>query len=353
MKIAQVAPLAESCPPREYGGTERVVSYLTEELVARGHQVVLFASGDSVTRAKLIPPTPKALRKADGKVDQLAYMTIQLAQVLRSASRFDVIHFHWDYLHFPVFSGTRQPTVTTFHGRLDLPHFAPLTGAFPTMPLVSISDAQRRPIPHANWYETIYHGLPMDLLPYGDGDGGYLAFIGRISPEKRVDRAIEIARRVGLPLRIGAKVDAADRSYFEDQIRPLIERSPFVEFIGEVDDRGKAELLGGASAMLFPIDWPEPFGLVMIEAMATGTPVVAFNHGSVPEVLESGRTGYIVDNMDDAVAATRAAIGLDRRAVRAAFEERFSVRRMVDDYVDLYERLVAESVPSLAIGGQA
>ncbi len=353
MRIAQVAPLAESCPPLQYGGTERVVSYLTEELVARGHEVVLFASGDSITDAKLIPPTPVALRRAEGQPDQLAYMTIQLAQVARSAVPFDVVHFHWDYLHFPLFAGTGQATVTTFHGRLDLPHFPPLVGAFPNMPLVSISNSQRRPIPNANWHATIYHGLPTDLLPFGEGSGGYLAFVGRISPEKRVDRAIEIARRVGMPLRIGAKVDRADQAYFEGEIRPLIERSPFVEFLGEVDDRGKAELLGGAAAMLFPIDWPEPFGLVMIEAMATGTPVVAFDHGSVPEVLDHGRTGFVVNTMDDAVEATQAAMRLDRRAIRGIFEERFSVRRMVDDHETLYRRLVTERQPSFALGAQS
>ncbi len=350
MKIAQIAPLAESCPPRLYGGTERVVSYLTEELVARGHEVVLFAAGDSVTKAKLIPGTPVALRLAGSGLDHCAYMMIQLAQVARAAEQFDVLHFHWDYLHFPLFhSGNWPPVLTTFHGRLDLPHFPELTAAFRMLPLVSISDAQRRPIPEANWCGTVHHGLPLDLCRPGDGKGGYLAFLGRVSPEKRVDRAIEIARRVGLPLRIAAKVDPFDQAYFDREIKHLFDE-PFVTFMGEANDQGKAEFLRNAAALLFPIDWPEPFGLVLIEAMAAGTPVIAFDHGSVREVVEDGRTGYVVKNLEEAVEATRAALTLDRGRIRATFEERFSAGRMADDYLSIYARLIADrqssSLPS-------
>jgi glycosyltransferase involved in cell wall biosynthesis len=341
MKIAQIAPLAESCPPRLYGGTERVVSYLTEELVARGHEVVLFAAGDSVTRAKLIPGVPAALRLAGPGRDHVAYMMVQLAQVARAAAQFDVLHFHWDYLHLPLFhGGDWPPVVTTLHGRLDLPHFPELAAAFPKLPLVSISAAQRRPVPQANWCATIHHGLPLELCRPGPGEGGYLAFLGRISPEKGPDRAIEIARRVGMPLRIAAKVDPVDRPYFEREIRPLLD-APFVTFLGEANDRAKAELLRHAAALLFPIDWPEPFGLVLIEAMAAGTPVIAFEHGSVPEVVEQGRTGYVVRTLEEAVAAVPAALALDRARIRATFETRFSAGRMAEDYLRLYARLAA------------
>jgi glycosyltransferase involved in cell wall biosynthesis len=352
MRIAQVAPLAESCPPRLYGGTERVVSYLTEELAARGHEVTLFAAGDSRTGAHLIPAVPTALRLVGRNHNPYPYMMIQLAQVARAAAaeHFDVVHFHWDYLHLPLFHlGEWPPVVTTLHGRLDLPFFPDLVAAFPTMPLVSISDAQRRPVPEANWARTVRHGLPQDLIRPGSGAGGYLAFLGRISPEKRVDRAVEIARRVGLPLRIAAKVDPADQEYFEREIRHLL-GLPGVSYVGEVDDAGKAEFLRQAAALLFPIDWPEPFGLVMIEAMAAGTPVIAFAHGSVGEVIENGRTGYAVSSLDEGVAATRAALGLDRRRVRAAFESRFSVRRMADDYLDLYRDLILECQRARAPG---
>ena len=339
MKIAQIAPLAESCPPRLYGGTERVVSFLTEELVAQGHEVTLFATGDSCTSARLVPATPAALRLAPQRLDPLACMAVQLAHVTRMAAWFDVLHFHWDYLHFPVFqNGNWPPVVTTLHGRLDLPHFPEVAAAFPDMPLVSISHAQRSPLPQARWCATVHHGLPLDLIPFGHGSGGYLAFLGRISPEKRVDRAIEIARHVGLPLKIAAKVDPADQAYFEREVKPLLGAS-HVTWLGEVDDQGKAELLGDAAALLFPIDWPEPFGLVMIEAMAAGTPVIAFARGSVQEVMEDGHTGYVVNDVGEAIAATRAVLALDRRAIRTSFERRFSVHRMAQDYTDIYARL--------------
>lgn len=341
MRIAQVAPLIESCPPRLYGGTERVVAYLTEELVAAGHTVTLFATGDSETSARLVPVTPCALRQADRTIDALPHMTIQLALVARAAHQFDVIHFHWDFLHFPQFHvGDWPPVITTLHGRLDVPCLPEVTAAFPGMPLISISDAQRLPLPAANWAGTVHHGLPVNLLAQGRGDGGYLAFLGRISPEKRVDRAIEIAKRVGMPLRIAAKVDPADRAYFEREIAPLLDQ-PFVTFVGEVGEAEKSRFLGDAAALLFPIDWPEPFGLVMIEAMATGTPVIAYDQGSVPEVIDDGRTGFVVRSMDEAVDATVKALALDRSAIRAVFEQRFAASRMANDYLDVYGRLIA------------
>jgi glycosyltransferase involved in cell wall biosynthesis len=340
MRIAQVAPLAESVPPKRYGGTERVVSYLTEELVRLGHDVTLFASGDSTTAARLIAPCPRALRLDATIVDRLAPHILMLEMVARRAHEFDIIHFHSDYLQFPLTRRLDVAHVTTLHGRLDLPELAPLYREFSDTPVVSISDAQRTPLPWARWVGTIHHGLPTSLYRFSDQPGAYLAFLGRISPEKRVDRAIAIARQAGLPLKIAAKVDDADRQYFEREIRHLLD-DPLVEFLGEIDDAAKQSLLGNALALLFPIDWPEPFGIVMAEALACGTPVIAFRHGSVPEVIEDGVTGFIVESIDEAVAAVRRIPELSRRRCRDVFEARFSARRMATDYVRLYTRLIA------------
>ncbi len=339
MKIAQVAPLYESCPPQLYGGTERVVSYLTEELVREGHDVVLFASGDSRTAAELVSPRPRAIRLDPGCKDPIPYELIQLRQLALRAPEFDIIHFHGDLLHFPLFAEDWARTLTTLHGRLDLPDLPPLLREFPMMPLASISQAQRTPVPWANWHGTVHHGLPAALHRCGSGRGGYLAFLGRISPEKRPDRAIEIARRAGLPLRMAAKVDDADRTYFEAQIRPLL-GDPRVDFIGEIDEDQKSRFLGDALALLFPVDWPEPFGLVMIEAMANGTPVIAFRRGSVPEIVEHGLTGAIVDDMRQAVAMLPRVLDLDRSAIRRRFEERFCAERMAHDYLRIYAALL-------------
>jgi glycosyltransferase involved in cell wall biosynthesis len=343
MKIAQVAPLYESCPPHFYGGTERVVSYLTEELVHQGHEVSLFASGDSITRAVLRPGCVSPLRLASCQ-DPLVYHLAMLHRVRQSASEFDILHFHTDYLHFPLFADIAEKTLTTLHGRLDLPDLPLMMRQFDTMPLVSISDSQRRPMIWANWYDTVHHGLPEHLYRLGRGASGYLAFVGRISPEKRVDRAIEIARRAGRPLRIAAKVDPVDHVYFERTIEPLLD-DPLVDFIGEIGDSDKNAFLGGAAALLFPIDWPEPFGLVLIEAMATGTPVIAFGSGSVPEIIEEGVTGFIVDDVDCAAAAVPLALRLDRQTVRRRFEQRFTAERMALDYVSIYEGLLSAASP--------
>jgi len=340
MKIAQIAPLIESVPPRFYGGTERIVSYLTEELVRQGHDVTLFASGDSLTSAKLVPCCDTALRLNRHVQDPLPYLAMMLERVRQQADDFDVLHFHIDYLHFPLFRKISDRVVTTLHGRLDLPDLQPLYRMFPDLPLVSISDDQRRPMPPVNWAGTVYHGLPETLLPFtAEPDVGYLAFLGRISPEKRPDRAIEIARRTGLVLKMAAKVDKADQGYWERVVEPMIRNTPNVEFIGEINERQKAAFLGNASALLFPIDWPEPFGLVMIEAMACGTPVIAFRCGSVPEVVDHGVSGFIVDDLDEAVAAVDALGNLDRAAVRRQFERRFTAERMARDYVEIYRSL--------------
>ena len=339
MRIAQVAPLYEAVPPQLYGGTERVVSWLTEELVHQGHQVTLFASGDSVTQAELIPACDRALRLDPNCVDRMAPHFIMLERVFREAHRFDVIHFHIDYLHYPMSRRHEFPHVTTLHGRLDLPELAPLYTEFQDIPVVSISDSQRQPLPQANWQATVHHGLPADLHRGREQPGEYLAFLGRISPEKRVDRAVEIARRTGLRLRVAAKIDAADRDYYRT-IEHLL-RDPLVDFIGEIGEHEKTEFLGNARALVFPIDWPEPFGLAMIEAMACGTPVIAFRCGSVPEVMDHGETGFIVDDLDSAVEAVEQVGNLDRRRVREVFEERFSVSRMARDYVSVYRRLIA------------
>jgi glycosyltransferase involved in cell wall biosynthesis len=341
VKIAQVSPLFESVPPKNYGGTERVVSYLTEALVAQGHDVTLFASGDSQTSARLVPALPRSLRTDPSVVDALAHHWRQIEMVARLAAQFDVIHFHLDYLHYPWSRREHWRHLTTLHGRLDIPDLQPLYDEFSDIPVVSISDAQRAPLPQARWLGTVYHGLPPDLLTLQERPGDYLAFIGRISREKRVDRAIEIARQTGLPLRIAAKIDDADREYFEREIRPLFDL-PFVEYLGEISEHEKAAFLGGARALLFPIDWEEPFGLVMIESMACGTPVVAWRRGSVPEVMTEGETGFVVSSMPEAVAAVQRIGTIDRTACRRVFETRFLASRMADDYVRLYEQVMAD-----------
>jgi glycosyltransferase involved in cell wall biosynthesis len=338
MKIAQIAPLVESVPPTLYGGTERVVSWLTEELVKQGHEVTLFAAGDSRTSARLEPVVPRALR-LDGIHNSTPFNIIMLDRVAARRAEFDVLHFHIDFFHYPLFRGMAHRTLTTLHGRQDLPELAPLYRAFPHMPLVSISDHQRLPLPPVNWMGTVYHGLPEGLFQPGPGDGGYLAFLGRICPDKGPLEAIEIARRAGMRLKIAAKVDPADRDYFDRRVRPVLAASPHVTFLGEIDDRRKQEFLGRAMAVLFPISWPEPFGLVMIEAMACGTPVIAFNCGSVPEVMEDGLTGFVVDTVAQAAAACGRLDRLFRPSIRSRFEERFSASAMARDYVKIYRRL--------------
>ena len=340
LRIAQVAPLYESVPPTHYGGTERIVSYLTEELVAQGHDVTLFASGDSRTKATLVAACPRSLRLDPACVDQLAHHVLMLERVMQRADEFDIVHFHIDYLHFPLSRRQRLTQVTTLHGRLDIPDLVPLYNEFREMPLVSISNAQRAPLPWVNWQDTVYHGLPVDRYRFRPETGQYLACLGRISPEKGIDRAIEIAKQVAIPLKIAAKVDRADRDYFAQVIEPLLDH-PLVEYLGEIGDDRKDEFLGNAYALLFPIDWPEPFGIVMIEAMACGTPVIAYSSGSVPEVMEQGRTGFIVDQLEDAVQAVRRVPLLSRARCREIFEERFTAARMARDYLDVYTRLIA------------
>jgi glycosyltransferase involved in cell wall biosynthesis len=344
MKIAQIAPLAESVPPKLYGGTERVVSYLTEELVRLGHEVTLFASGDSHTAAKLVPCSPRALRLDPRVRDPLPHLVTMLERVRQRAGEFDVLHFHTDTLHLPLFRPYAAKTVTTLHWRLDIPDVQPLYQEFREMPVVSISDSQRRPLPHARWVGTVYHGLSPEVCPFNpaprSGRGPYLAFLGRVSPEKGLDRAIEIAKRANLRLRIAAKVDDADEDYYHERIEPLIDRR-LIEFIGEVDEERKPGFLGNATALLFPIDWPEPFGLAMIEAMSCGTPVIAWPNGSVPEIVEHGVSGLIVDSVEEAAAAVPQAARLDRERVRLRFEERFSAARMARDYLAVYRALKA------------
>ncbi|MBO0740137.1 MAG: glycosyltransferase family 4 protein [Hyphomicrobiaceae bacterium] len=339
MKIAQIAPLMESVPPRLYGGSERIASYLTEELVAQGHDVTLFASGQSITAAKLVRCCEEPLRLSATVKDVIPYYMIMLDKVRSMAFEFDILHFHIDQFHFPVFRDMAQRTVTTLHGRQDLPDLHNLYRAFPDMPLVSISNAQRIPVPDANFVATVYHGVPRDLTLTREPRAGYLAFLGRISPEKRVDRAIAIAQAAGLPLKVAAKVDRVDEAYFHAEIEPLL-RQPGVEYIGEIDDRHKNAFLGQARALLFPIDWPEPFGLSMIEAMACGTPVLAFGHGAVPEVVDEGVTGAIVNTMDQAIARLEGVLALDRAQVRRRFEQRFTIARMARDYVEIYKSLI-------------
>lgn len=342
MRIAQVAPLAEAVPPRLYGGTERVASWLTEELVRQGHQVTLFASGDSQTAAELVACAPRGLRLA-GIRDHTASHLAMLAKVREREASFDLIHFHLDLLQHAMFTELTHKCVTTLHGRLDLPDFLPVYQAFPRMPLISISDGQRKPMPaKVNWLATVHHGLGPGLCPFDARGGDYLAFLGRITPEKRPDRAIEIAKRAGIPLRIAAKVDPVDEEYFRHQIAPLL-NDPLIEFIGEIDEAQKATFLGGARALLFPIDWPEPFGLVMIEAMSAGTPVIAWRNGSVPEIVEDGVSGIIVDSIVDAVAACERSAAIDRFRVRAQFERRFTAARMARDYLKAFDRLLGSS----------
>lgn len=346
MRIAQIAPLFESVPPRWYGGTERVVAYLTDELVRQGHEVALFASGDSWTLADLVPVCPRALRLDDSCTDAVSWHVLQLELVAARAREFDLLHFHTSQIHYPLVRRLDVPHVTTLHGRLDLPEFVRLHGEFRDIPVVSISNAQRAPLPQANWVATVTHGLPPELLEFHPRRGEYLAFLGRISPEKRVDRAIRIATALDLPLRIAAKVDRADEDYFKTEIQPLLD-NPLVEYIGEIGEAQKSDFLGRALALLFPVDWPEPFGLVMIEALACGTPVVAFRCGSVPEVLEDGVTGFIVDTLEQAVDATARVGEIDRRACRAAFERRFTAAGMAERYVRVYEALARRAAGAL------
>lgn len=349
MRIAQVAPLSESVPPKLYGGTERVVSWLTEELVEQGHDVTLFASGDSETSAALVEAVPRGLRLG-GIRDHTASLLVMLDEVHRQSSSFDVIHFHVDMLQFPMFKNSASRCLTTLHGRLDLPDFHPIYRAFPGMPLVSISENQRVPLPAANWLANIHHGLPPGPAPVvSAAHGRYLAFLGRMCPEKRPDRAIEIAKRFGMPLKMAAKVDPVDQDYFDHIIRPQLDH-PLIEFIGEIDDHEKRDFLGNAFALLFPIDWPEPFGLVMIEAMREGTPTIAWRRGSVPEVIEEGITGFIVESVDEAVDALKKATFLSRPMVRQRFEERFTAHQMAKNYVGIYEQLLGEHARPSRIG---
>jgi glycosyltransferase involved in cell wall biosynthesis len=339
MRIAQVAPLAESVPPKLYGGTERVVHWLTDELVRQGHSVTLFASGDSATSAELVPCVPQGLRLA-GIRDPVASHLVMLNEVRTRAHEFDVIHFHVDLLQHVLFRDLSHKCVTTLHGRLDIPDFMPVFESFPEMPLISISNSQRAPMPCGmNWLATVYHGLPATVCPFRRGSGNYLAFLGRISPEKRPDRAIAITKAAGVPLKIAAKVDPADQVYFEEAIRPLLDH-PLVEFVGEIDEGAKCDFLGNASGLLFPIDWPEPFGLVMIEAMSSGTPVIAFRNGSVSEVVTPNVSGFIVDSVEEAANAVRKIRDLSREGVRRHFEARFTATRMASDYVDAYSALL-------------
>ncbi|MGE5477018.1 MAG: glycosyltransferase family 4 protein [Bacteroidales bacterium] len=351
MRIAQVSPLNEAVPPRFYGGTERVVSYLTEELVAMGHEVTLYASADSVTSARLVPCCPEALRLDKTVENRLAHHLIQLEKVMADADAFDVIHCHGDLLHYSWARRSPVPVLTTLHGRQNIPDLAPLYREFDDVPLVSISDAQRRPIPWARWVATVHHGLPVDLLQPTLQPGSYLAFLGRFSHEKRFDRAVAIARACGLPLKVAAKADPEEGPYFEQVVRPLLD-DPLVEWVGEIGEDGKAAFLGGALAHLFPIDWPEPFGVVMIEAMACGTPTIAWPCGSVPEVIENGTSGYIVSSIEAAATAVTACAEFDRAGCRAAFERRFTASRMAADYVAVYRRLGAHGRPALRICDQ-
>jgi glycosyltransferase involved in cell wall biosynthesis len=339
MRIAQISPLFEAVPPKLYGGTERVVYSLTEELVAMGHDVTLFASGDSITSATLAPMRDQALRLDPTVKDWVALYHRMIELIYRRKDEFDVLHFHIDYFPLSLFSRQNVPFLTTLHGRLDLPEFIEVYNTFRDAPFVSISDNQRKPVPNLNWVRTVLHGMPADLLTPQPVKQEYAAFLGRISPEKGVDKAIRIAGRAGLKLKIAAKVDNADKEYYDTEIRPLIEGNPNVEFIGEINDQQKPAFLSGAHAVIFAIDWPEPFGLVMIESMACGTPVIAYNAGSVPEVIDDGVSGFIVTGEDAAVAALKRVDQLDRATVRATFDRRWTARRMAEDYVEVYQEL--------------
>jgi glycosyltransferase involved in cell wall biosynthesis len=348
MHIAQVAPLTEAIPPKLYGGTERVVSWLTEELIGLGHDVTLFASGDSVTSAKLEAIWPRALR-LDGSVrDPNALHMAMLEQVYRRAGDFDFLHCHLDYYPFSLFSRQATPFATTLHGRLDLPEHQPVFDTFSSIPVISISNAQRRPLPQAHWVRTVLHGLPAKLLEPKPVKPSYFAFLGRIAPEKGIDRAIRIAEHCGVKLKVAAKIDRADEDYYNEKIKPIMQ-SGCVEFIGEISDREKPDFLSGAVALLFPIDWPEPFGLVMIEAMACGTPVIAFNRGSVPEIIEDDLTGFVVEDINGAIGAVDRLGHLSREKIRKRFEERFTARRMAQDYLSVYRSLAAKTAPHLRL----
>ncbi len=356
MKIAQVAPVYESVPPKLYGGTERVVYNLTEELVRMGHSVTLFASGDSVTSADLIPTCERALRLDEQCIDQTCHQILMLEKVFQRSANFDVIHFHCDYLHFPLSRRYRTPQLTTLHGRLDIPDLVPLYREFFDMPVVSISNAQRFPLPWLNWQGTVHHGLLPEKFSFQPHEGKYLALLGRISPEKGIDQAVAIAERFGMPLKIAAKVDRADENFYQEKIKPLLVH-PLVEYIGEVSENEKVEFLGGAYALLFPINWPEPFGLVMIESMACGTPIIAYPRGSVREVMQDGVTGFVVKGVTDAVEALRKVSDLSRRTVRDTFEARFTSSRMAKDYIKIYAKVMEEGKspepPLKAIPGTA
>jgi len=354
MRIAQIPPLFEAVPPKLYGGTERVVWWLTEELVRQGHDVTLFASGDSVTSAKLEPMIPQAIRLDPTVKDWVSYYIRMIELIRRRADEFDVLHFHIDYFPFSTFSRQKTPFVTTMHGRLDLPEFKAVYETFLDVPLVSISDSQRKPLPRQNWVSTVLHGMPTNLLTPQDVKQDYFAFLGRVSPEKGVDRAIRVAAKCGIKLKIAAKVDNADKEYYDSQIKPLIDQhGSNVEFIGEINDAQKPAFLSGAHALLFPIDWPEPFGLVMIESMACGTPIVAYRCGSVPEVIDPGVTGFICPPGDEDafVSAAQRVHTLDRAKIRARFEERFTAERMANDYLATYNRLGARATPQLRAVG--
>jgi len=345
MRIAQIAPLYESVPPKTYGGTERVVSYLTETLVEMGHQVTLFASGDSITRARLSPQTPCALRLDKDCIDQIVHHILMVERVFQQADDFDVIHSHVDYFPYSLSRLCGTPTVTTLHGRLDIKDLIPLYSEFDEIPLISISNAQRKPLPWVRWAGTVYHGLPQDLYTLNETPDGYLAFLGRISPEKRVETAIEIAKRADMPIKIAAKVDKADTEFFREVVRPLLDH-PLVEYIGEIGEKEKNEFIGKATALLSPIDWQEPFGLVFIEAMACGTPVITRPRGSVPELIDNGVTGFIVDSIEEAVDAVHRVSAIDRQGCRRVFERRFTSKRMARDYLDIYSNLMAKPLLS-------
>jgi glycosyltransferase involved in cell wall biosynthesis len=338
LRIAQVSPLYESVPPRLYGGTERVVFHLSEELIAQGHQVTVFASGDSLTSGRLVPTGARSLR-AEGCVEAVAPHTLMFERVRALADEFDIIHFHTEYMHFGMARSLRKPTVSTLHGRLDFPEYLDLFSEFRDLPLVAISDSQRRPLPYQNWLGAIHHGLCKDQFSFNSKSGSYLAFLGRISPEKGVEQAIQIAIATGLPLKIAAKIEKLDIDYYHS-LQKLF-KEPGIEFIGEISDREKSDFLGNAHALLFPITWPEPFGLVMIESLATGTPVVAFGNGSVPEVLRDGKTGYVVDSVAGAIDAVKKIANINRAACRSDFESRFTVQRMATDYVGIYREIIS------------